>query len=77
MTEIDTNSDNSDSWTEHELLVLKTLVALNTQMDIICNELGRSWTASALKAIDLGLHSGLRLRDRQMVRLRRVEEIQN
>ena len=68
---------DADSWTEHELQVLKTLVALNFPMDVICMELGRSWTASALKVIDLGLNNGLSQRAKHMVRRRQVKVLQN
>ncbi len=74
-----THTDNvdSDPWTEYELHVLESLVALNFPMDIICKELDRSWTASALKAIDLGFNNSLSQRARHMARLKRVQEIQN
>ena len=65
-----TDNVGSDSWTEHELWVLKTLLALNFPMDIICNELDRSWTALALKATDLGLTYGLSRPDGHTVRLK-------
>jgi hypothetical protein len=74
---IHTDNVDSDPWTEFELHVLKSLVALNFPMDIICKELDRSWTASALKAIDLVFNNRLSQRARHMARLKRVQEIRN
>lgn len=74
---IHTDNVGSDFWTEYELQVLKTLVVLNFPMDIICKELDRSWTASALKAIDLGLNYCSSLPPRHAARLKRVKEIRN
>ena len=69
MEPVHTDKVDSDSWAEYELELLKSLVSLNFPMDIICNELDRSWTASALKAIDLGLTNSLSLRARHLARL--------
>jgi len=41
--------------TEQEIKLLKTLMDLNRRIDIISEDLGRSWTASGLKAIELKL----------------------
>jgi hypothetical protein len=46
----------SEPWTEQELELLKSLVDLKLPMDIISKKLERSWTASYLKAIELGLN---------------------
>ncbi len=47
----------SEPWPEQELELLKSLVNLKIPMDIISNELERSWSATYLKAIELGLDS--------------------
>ncbi len=45
----------SEPWPEQELELLKSLVNLKIPMDVISDELERSWTATYLKAIELGL----------------------
>jgi hypothetical protein len=77
MEPVNTGGSDSNSWTEEELRLLKCLVSLNIPMDMICSELDRSWTSSALKAIDLGLNFCLNLPARNTARIKWVKEIQN
>jgi hypothetical protein len=71
------NNENSDSWKEFELHALKTLFWLNFPMEIICRELDRSWTALTLKAIDLGLTSGLNQDASNTPDIRLAKELEN
>jgi hypothetical protein len=43
-------------WTEYELDLLKSLMALHIPIEIISSELGRSWTETSLKALELGFN---------------------
>ncbi len=77
MESVRTDNLDSDSWTEDELDLLKTLVELKIPMHIICNQLDRSWTASVLKAIDLELDYDLCKPIRHTPRRRPVKEMRN
>lgn len=55
MEEVPIDNGDLEPWTEQELELIKSLVASKVPMDIICNEVERSWTATALKAIEPGL----------------------
>ena len=56
MEEVCTDDLSSHDWTEQDVELLKSLVALKIPMDIISWELDRSWTAASLKALELGLN---------------------
>jgi hypothetical protein len=51
-----TDDLQSEPWTEEELELLRRLVQLNIPMDTVSNELGRSCTATILKAVELELN---------------------
>jgi hypothetical protein len=55
MGKSDADSSVAEPWPEKDLELLKSLVNLKIPMDVISEELGRSWTASYLKAIELDL----------------------
>jgi len=56
MEKVPADSLVAEPWTEQDLELLRCLVNLKIPMDIISNELKRSWTGSYLKAIELGLN---------------------
>lgn len=51
-----TDDFRSEPWTEQELELLRKLVQLNIPMDKVSDELGRSCTATILKAVELELN---------------------
>ncbi len=53
--EVHIDNLDTESWTEQELELLRSLVTLKIPIDIISSELERSHTATALEAIDLRL----------------------
>jgi hypothetical protein len=55
MEKVPSDSLVSEPWTKQELELLKSLVKLKIPMDIISNELERSWTATYLEALELDL----------------------
>jgi hypothetical protein len=77
MEPIHADNVDSGSWKEYELQAFKTLFTLKFPMEIICRELDRSWTALALKAIDLGLTSGLNQDASNTPDIRLAKELEN
>jgi len=56
MEEVHDDQFESKPWTEQELDLLKSFMALRIPVDIISSELDRSWTAISSKALELGLN---------------------
>ena len=45
----------TQTWTQEEVELLKCLILLKLPIDMISEELDRSWTATSLKVIELRL----------------------
>lgn len=56
MEEVPTEGLVLEHWTEEELELLKCLIDLKVPIDVISEELERSFTATSLKAVELRLN---------------------